>query len=146
MPAELHFQPPAEMPSGRGMATPTAAVRLVHRASGAVIERLPVDAREILATGEYVLEGQPVDASTEADAPATGDSEKLPPLPKIAHLAAAVLALDADAVRAMQARDSRANAAPIYAARLAELEPPPPPPPPAPAPAPAPGVGEPPAS
>lgn len=113
----------ATMYSGSGPAQVTQPVRLLDTATGEVIERIPSIAREILAcnNGRYVLEGEPVPASPDASDP--GDGEKLPPLPKIAHLAAAVSALDVDAVRAMQARDSRANAAPIYAARLAELEP-----------------------
>lgn len=136
MAVEINAAAPATQHYGRGPAQQTALVRIVDTQSGDVFERLPVDAREILAAGNgrYLIEGEPV--TPVHDAGVTGDGEKLSPLPKIAHLAAAVTTLDADAVRAMQARDSRANAAPIYAARLAELEPPPP----------APGAGGPPAS
>lgn len=40
---------------GNGVAQATAPVRLVDR-QGTVIERLPVDARELIASGEYERE------------------------------------------------------------------------------------------
>lgn len=105
--------------SGNGPAQVTQPVRLVDTETGEVIERLPGIAREIIAcnNGRFVYEHehQAVEAAAVVE-------ETLPPLPKVGQLAAAIASLDLEAVTAMQARDTRANAAPIYAARLAEIE------------------------
>lgn len=115
MAVEINAAPLATQYTGRGPAQHTEMVRLVHVQTGDVIERLPVDAREILASGEYVVEGTPVPekAPDAGPKPAT--------LPKIAQLAEAIASLDKEAVEAMQATDDRPTAAPIYAARLAAL-------------------------
>jgi hypothetical protein len=119
MSAELPQAVAAQTFSGNGPAQVTQPVRLVDTQTGEVIERLPVIAREIIAcnNGRFIYEGEPM---PPAPAPAGDDTPA--PLPKVGQLAAAIAALDVDAVSAMQARDTRANAAPIYAARLAEIE------------------------
>lgn len=48
--------PIAQMFVGQGVAQATPTIRLVAVQTGAVIERCPVDAREILAAGEYLTE------------------------------------------------------------------------------------------
>lgn len=53
---------------GGGKASITPKVRLVHVSSGVVLEAWPVDAREHLAAGDYILEG--ADAPPPAAAPA----------------------------------------------------------------------------
>lgn len=47
--------------------------------------------------------------------------ESVAPLPPVPDLAAHLATLDADGVAALQARDTRKSAAPLYAARLADL-------------------------
>jgi len=58
MAAEMITPPLAPMFVGGGKALPTARVRLVHVATGEVIEAWPIDAREHIAAGDYVPEAE----------------------------------------------------------------------------------------
>ena len=51
-----------------GVAQATALVRLVHVASGNVVEAWPVDAKEMLACGDHVRESEWVAPVAEAEA------------------------------------------------------------------------------
>jgi hypothetical protein len=78
--AEMITPPPAPMFVGGGKAPPTARVRLVHIATGEVIEAWPIDAKEHIAAGDYVPESAyvaPV-AVVTADPPAETPVEAAP--------------------------------------------------------------------
>jgi DUF1680 family protein len=124
--AEVNAPVPVSQFTGRGPAQQTAPVRLLHKDTGEVIERLPVDAREILAAPNCPYEREDVALARGAALAAASDEDgdetpDVAPLPAVKALAGAIASLDAEAVAALQARDERASAAPIYAARLAAL-------------------------
>lgn len=58
MAASLPTTPSPQLYVGGGQAKPTAKVRLVHLATGAIHEAWPIDAREHVAAGDFVTEEQ----------------------------------------------------------------------------------------
>lgn len=91
-----------------------------------IIPQPPIPTMRIVAPdvdgGVAIINRADFDPNTMVDADAVpAKSDGAATLPPIKQLADAIALLDAEAVQAMQARDERPSAAPIYTARLAAL-------------------------
>lgn len=67
MPDILNATTLPALPQGSGPAQPTRKIRLARKTDGHVIEAWPVDAREHLAAGDFVLEADYVPPTKVAD-------------------------------------------------------------------------------
>lgn len=105
------------------IAQPATKVAVIEKSSGARLLRWAVDARELVASGEYMyerdLEADGATDVTEDD----GDDSSNGELPGIRALPTFIQSLPDDVVIAMQARDTRKSATAIYERRLAPKAP-----------------------